>query len=101
MFYYFNDKHKLLEVKLEFKGHDYVFNSYEMQLYSVVRGQKRIPFIAWIVKTGALLIAQIHGYLLGLKSIKTLIAGLNLLPIISTMVIKFTLNRKLFLCCIL
>jgi hypothetical protein len=35
MFYYFKDKHMLLEVKLEFKGHDYVFNSYEMQLYSV------------------------------------------------------------------
>jgi hypothetical protein len=29
------------------------------------------------VKTGALLIAQIHGYLLGLKSIKTLIVGLQ------------------------
>ncbi len=28
------------------------------------------------VNTGALLIAQIHGYLLGLKSIKTLILGL-------------------------
>jgi hypothetical protein len=27
------------------------------------------------VNTGALLIAQIHGYLLGLKSIKTLMAG--------------------------
>ncbi len=29
------------------------------------------------VITGALLIAQIHGYLLGLKSIKTLIVGLT------------------------
>jgi hypothetical protein len=29
------------------------------------------------VKTGALLIAQIHGYLLGLKSIKTFIVGLQ------------------------
>ncbi len=35
MFYYFKDKHKLLEVKLEFKGHNYMFNSYEMELYSV------------------------------------------------------------------
>jgi hypothetical protein len=29
------------------------------------------------VNTGALLIAQIHGYLLGLKPIKTLIVGLQ------------------------
>jgi hypothetical protein len=29
------------------------------------------------IKTGALLIAKIHGYLLGLKSIKTLIVGLK------------------------
>jgi hypothetical protein len=36
MFYYFKDKQKLLEVKLEFKGHDYMFNSYKMQLYSVI-----------------------------------------------------------------
>jgi hypothetical protein len=35
MFYYFKDKHKLLEVKLEFKGHNYMFKSYEMELYSV------------------------------------------------------------------
>ncbi len=34
MFHYFKDKHKLLEVKLEFKGHNYMFNSYEMELYS-------------------------------------------------------------------
>jgi hypothetical protein len=33
MFYYFQDKHKLLEVKLEFKEHYYMFNSYEMELY--------------------------------------------------------------------
>ena len=39
MLYYFKDKQKLLEVKLEFKGHDYMFNSYEMQLYSVVAGR--------------------------------------------------------------
>jgi hypothetical protein len=37
MFYYFKDKHKLLEVKLEFKGHNYKFKSYEMELYSVDR----------------------------------------------------------------
>jgi hypothetical protein len=42
MFYYFKDKHKLFEVKLEFKGHDYMFNSYEIQLYSVY-----IDFIAY------------------------------------------------------
>ncbi len=34
MFYYFKGKHKLLEVKLEFKGHNYMFKSYEMELYS-------------------------------------------------------------------
>jgi hypothetical protein len=39
--------------------------------------QKEIPFMTWTVKTGALLIAQIHGYLLGLKSIKTFIVGLQ------------------------
>ncbi len=32
-------------------------------------------------KTAALLIAQIHGYLLGLKSIKTLIVGLQKIQI--------------------
>jgi hypothetical protein len=37
MFYYFKDKHKLLEVKLEFKGHNYIFNSYEMELYSAMQ----------------------------------------------------------------
>ena len=35
MFYYFQDKHKLLEGNLEFKEHKYMFNSYEMELYSV------------------------------------------------------------------
>jgi hypothetical protein len=43
------------------------------------------------VKTGTLLIAQIHGYLLGLKSIKTFDSGssknFNLLAIISTILI--------------
>jgi hypothetical protein len=34
MFYYFQDKHKLLEGNLEFKEHKYMFNSYEMELYS-------------------------------------------------------------------
>jgi len=36
MFYYFQDKHKLLDGKLEFKDQNYNFNSYEMELYSVV-----------------------------------------------------------------
>jgi hypothetical protein len=40
MFYYFKDKHKLLEVKLEFKGHNYMFNSYEMDLYSEVKDRQ-------------------------------------------------------------
>ena len=34
MFYHFKDKHRLSEVKLEFKGQNYMFNSYEMELYS-------------------------------------------------------------------
>ncbi len=34
MFYYFKDKDRLLEVKLEFKGHNCMFNSYKMELYS-------------------------------------------------------------------
>ncbi len=34
MFYYFYDKHKLLEGNLEFKEHKYMFNSFEMELYS-------------------------------------------------------------------
>jgi hypothetical protein len=38
MFYYFQDKHKLLEENLEFKEHIYMFNSYEMELYSVGAG---------------------------------------------------------------
>jgi len=37
MFYYFKDKHRLSEVKLEFKGQNYMFNSYEMELYSECR----------------------------------------------------------------
>ncbi len=41
------------------------------------RFHKGIPFMTWPVKTGVLVIAQIHGYLLGLKSIKTLIVGLQ------------------------
>ncbi len=35
MFYYFQDKHKLLEGNPEFKEHNYMFSSYEMELYSV------------------------------------------------------------------
>jgi hypothetical protein len=34
MLYYFKDKHRLSEVKLEFKGQNYMFDSYEMELYS-------------------------------------------------------------------
>jgi hypothetical protein len=34
MFYYFKDKHKLLEANLKFKERKYMFNSYEMELYS-------------------------------------------------------------------
>jgi hypothetical protein len=37
MLYYFKDKHRLSEVKLEFKGQNYMFNSYEMELYSAVK----------------------------------------------------------------
>jgi hypothetical protein len=48
MFYYFKDKHKLLQVKLEFIGHDYMFNSYEMQLYSVI-GIKKL----WVFRETA------------------------------------------------
>jgi hypothetical protein len=35
MFYYFQDKHKLFEGNPEFKEPNYMFNSYEMELYSV------------------------------------------------------------------
>jgi len=35
MLYYFKDKDRLSEVKLEFKGQNYMFDSYEMELYSV------------------------------------------------------------------
>ncbi len=34
MFYYFQDKHELLEGNPEFKEPNYMFNSYEMELYS-------------------------------------------------------------------
>jgi hypothetical protein len=40
MFYYFKDKHKLLEGKLEFKEYNYKFNSYEMELYSAYKPNK-------------------------------------------------------------
>jgi hypothetical protein len=47
--------------------------------------------MTWTVKTGSLSIAQVHGYLLGLKSIKDNDSGssknLNLLAIISTILI--------------
>ena len=42
MFYYFKDKHRLSEVKLEFKGQNYMFNSYEMELYSVELSCQRV-----------------------------------------------------------
>jgi hypothetical protein len=45
------------------------------QSLKVGKGLKRIK--DGKVKTGTLLIAQIHGYLLGLKSMKTLIVGLQ------------------------
>jgi hypothetical protein len=45
MFYYFKDKHKLLEVKLEFKRHNYMFKSYEMELYSVYITYKEMSSI--------------------------------------------------------
>ncbi len=35
MFYYFQDKHKLLEGYLEFKEHNNKFHSYELELHSV------------------------------------------------------------------
>jgi hypothetical protein len=38
MFYYFKDKHKLLEGKVEFKEYNYKFNSYEIELYSDLVG---------------------------------------------------------------
>jgi len=44
MFYYFQDKLKLLEGKLEFKEHKYMFNSYEMELYSVERKQDNASY---------------------------------------------------------
>jgi hypothetical protein len=42
MFYYFKDKHRLSEVKLEFKGQNCMFNSYEMELYS---DDKNCPWV--------------------------------------------------------
>jgi hypothetical protein len=35
MLYYFQDKHKLLKGNPQFKEYNYMFNSYEMELYSV------------------------------------------------------------------
>jgi hypothetical protein len=48
--------------------------------------------MSWSIKTGSLLLAQIHVYLLGLKSIKTSIVGiknlnLHAIAIISTILI--------------
>ena len=37
MLYYFKDKHRLSEVKLEFKGQNYMFNSYEMEWHVILR----------------------------------------------------------------
>ncbi len=48
MFYYFKDKHKLLEVKLEFNGHNYMFNSYEMELYSVCVSVHNRKYNEWL-----------------------------------------------------
>jgi hypothetical protein len=51
MFYYSKDEHKLLEGKLKFKEHNYMFYSYEMELYS-----------AGVLETeGTLAIAKIPG----------------------------------------
>ena len=43
MFYYFQDKHKLLEGNPQFKEHNYMFNSYEMELYSAYPQGKVAP----------------------------------------------------------
>jgi hypothetical protein len=51
MVYYFKDKHRLSEVKLEFKGQNCMFNSYEMELYSV--GTQRVQMKGvppWLVR---------------------------------------------------
>ncbi len=45
MFYYFKDKHRLSEVKLEFKGQNCMFNSYEMELYSELTQQLLSHFL--------------------------------------------------------
>jgi hypothetical protein len=42
---------------------------------------ERDSFMTWSVKTGPLLLAQIHGYLLDLNSMKTLIVGLHKIKI--------------------
>jgi hypothetical protein len=47
MFYYFQDKHKLLEGKLEFKEYNYKFNSYEMDLYSACIRNKKVEHPLW------------------------------------------------------
>jgi hypothetical protein len=47
MFYFFKDKHRLLEVKLEFKGQNCMFNSYEMELYSVLADFKENQTLLW------------------------------------------------------
>ncbi len=46
MFSYFQDKHWLLEENLEFKEHNYMFNSYEMELYSVQWARKVYAAVA-------------------------------------------------------
>jgi hypothetical protein len=46
-------------------------------LFSMVPDSERHSISDRTVNTGALLFAQIHGYLLGLKLIKTLIVGLE------------------------
>ncbi len=46
-------------------------------LYISYTGSERHSISDRTINTGTLLIAQIHGYLLGLKSIKTLIVGLQ------------------------
>jgi hypothetical protein len=56
MFYYFKDKHKLLEGKLEFKEYNYKFNSSEMELYSVP-----IPLLICDVKYLTYLVTRSFG----------------------------------------
>ncbi len=52
-------------------------NNYSDQLTLWDSDSERYSISDRTVNTGALLIAKIHGYLLGLKSIKTLIVGLQ------------------------